>query len=121
MTAREITPTITVVRLESERDPNQDRSSWIGFEPEVSVPVTFGSSPMTTSMAAPNKKPVMTARERNWAIHPILSTANKMNRTPEARVMAATKDAMFPVPVIFAANTALAATAANPELGPVEI
>jgi hypothetical protein len=30
---------------------------------------------MTTSMAAPNRKPVTTARDRNWAIHPILKRA----------------------------------------------
>jgi hypothetical protein len=32
----------------------------------------LGSSPITTSIAAPNRKPVTTARERNCAIHPHL-------------------------------------------------
>ena len=85
------------------------------------VPVSLGSSPITTSIAAPNKKPVTTARERNCAIHPIFSTASNRNKTPEARVIAATKDATSWVPVIPATATALAATAASPELGPVEI
>ena len=76
---------------------------------------------MTTSMAAPKRKPVTTARERNWAIHPILNTARSRNSTPDARVIVATNDATSWVPVILAATTALAATAANPELGPVEI
>ena len=62
-----------------------------------------------------------TARDRNWAIHPILSTARRRNSTPETRVIIATKDATFWTPVIPAAATALAATAASPELGPVEI
>ena len=35
--------------------------------------------------------------------------------------MVATKDATSSIPVILAATTALAATAASPELGPVEI
>ena len=76
---------------------------------------------MTTSMAAPKRNPVTTARERNCAIHPILNTARSRNRAPEARVMVATKEATSAVPVMLAATTALAATAANPELGPVEI
>ena len=40
------------------------------------------SSPITTSIAAPNRKPVTTARDRNWAIQPILSTASRRNSTP---------------------------------------
>ena len=76
---------------------------------------------MTTSMAAPKRNPVTTAREKNWAIHPILNTARRRKSTPDARVIVATKDAMSWVPEIFAARTALAATAASPELGPVEI
>ena len=87
----------------------------------TSVPVSLGSSPITTSMAAPKRKPVTTARDRNWAIHPILNTARSRKSTPEARVIVATNDATSWVPVILAATTALAATAANPELGPVEI
>ena len=62
-----------------------------------------------------------TARERNCAIHPILKTASSRNSTPETSVIVATNDATSWVPVTFAASTALAATAASPELGPVEI
>ena len=120
-TASETPPTSTVTRLASLNVPNHDRSSWRGLEPVTSVPVSLGSSPMTTSMAAPKRKPVTTARERNWAIHPILNTAKSRNSTPDARVIVATNDATSWVPVILAATIALAATAANPELGPVEI
>ena len=83
--------------------------------------MSLGSSPITTSIAAPNKKPVTTARDRNCAIHPILSIASRRNSTPETRVIIATKDATSWTPVIPATATALAATAASPELGPVEI
>ena len=76
---------------------------------------------MTTSIAAPKRKPVTTARDRNCAIHPILNTASSRNSTPEASVIVATNDATSSVPVTLAATTALAATAAKPELGPVEI
>ena len=63
-----------------------------------------------------------TARERNCAIHPILNTARSRNSTPEARVIVATKDATSCVAGdLRPPATALAATAANPELGPVEI
>ena len=86
-------PTSTVARWASPRDPNHERSSWSGFEPVTSVPVSLGSSPITTSMAAPKRKPVTTARERNCAIHPILNTARSRNSAPEARVIVATKDA----------------------------
>ena len=115
------TPTTTVTRLASPSVPNQDHSSWSGFEPVTFVPVSLGSSPITTSIAAPNRKPVTTARDRNCAIHPILSTARTRNSTPETRVIIATKDATSWTPVIPATATALAATAASPELGPVEI
>ena len=86
-------PTSTVARLASPSVPNHDHSSWSGFEPVTSVPVSLGSSPITTSIAAPNRKPVTTARDRNCAIHPILSTASSRNSTPEARVIIATNDA----------------------------
>lgn len=87
----------------------------------TSVPVSFGSSPITTSIAAPKRKPVTTARDRNCAIQPILSTARSRNRIPDARVMPATKEATSCAPAMPAASTALAATAASPELGPIEI
>ena len=85
------------------------------------MPVSLGSSPITTSIAAPNRKPVTTARDRNCAIQPILNTASNRNTTPETMVIRATNDATSLTPVMPAAATALAATAANPELGPVEI
>jgi hypothetical protein len=72
-------------------------------------------------MAAPNRKPVTTARERNCAIHPILSTPRTRYSAPETTVISATKEATSWIPVIPATATALAATAASPELGPVEI
>jgi hypothetical protein len=93
----------------------------MGFEPVVFVPVSLGSSPITTSIAAPNKKPVTTARDRNCAIHPILSTASRRNSTPETSVIIATRAAASWIPLTPATATALAATAASPELGPVEI
>ena len=65
MTASETTPTTNVLILVSPREPNHERSSWNGFEPEALVPVSLGSSPMTTSIAAPKRNPVTTARERN--------------------------------------------------------
>ena len=58
--------------MTSPSEPSHDRSSWKEFDPVTSVPVSLGSSPMTTSMAAPNRKPVTTARDRNCAIQPIL-------------------------------------------------
>ncbi len=87
----------------------------------ASVPVSLGSSPITTSIAAPKRNPVTTARERNCAIHPILNTASSRKKAPDTRVIPATNDATSWTPVTPAARTALAATAANPELGPVEI
>ena len=120
-TASEAAPTITVARSASPRVRNHEPSSRSGFVPETSVPVSFGSSPITTSMAAPNRKPVTTARERNCAIHPMRSSASRRYRAPETSVISATKAATSWVPVMPATATALAATAANPELGPVEI
>ena len=76
---------------------------------------------MTTSIAAPNRNPVTTARDRNWAIQPIRSTASSRKRSPEARVIPATNEATSAWSVRPAASTALAATAARPELGPIEI
>ena len=114
-------PTTSVEPLVSPRLPSHERSSWNELSPLTSVPVSFGSSPMTTSIAAPNRKPVTTARERNWEIQPILNTASRTNSRPEARVMPATKVAAACSPESPADSTAAAATAANPELGPMEI
>ena len=76
---------------------------------------------MTTSMAAPKRNPVTTARDRNCAIQPIFSTARTRNKIPEARVMPATNEATSFSFVTPDAITALAATAASPELGPIDI
>ena len=100
---------------------SHDHSSWNELLPETFVPVSLGSSPMTTSSAAPKRKPVTTARERNCAIHPILSTATSRYSSPDASVIPATNDATAFSSTMPAARTALAATAASPELGPTEI
>ena len=91
------------------------------FEPLASVPVILGSSPITTSIAAPNRKPVTTACGRNRAAQPIRRTASRRNSSPETRVMPATYVATSVSPVMPEATTAPAATAASPELGPIEI
>ena len=49
-----------------------------------------GSSPITTSIAAPARKPVITAFDRNCAIQPIRSSASSRNSTPVASAIAAT-------------------------------
>jgi hypothetical protein len=120
-TTSDTTPTTRVAPCVSPSDPNQERSSWNELDPDVSVPVSFGSSPMTTSIAAPNRNPVTTALERNCAIQPIRSTARSRNSRPLTRVIPATNAAMSPGAVTPAVATALAATAARPELGPMEI
>ncbi len=63
---------------------------------------------------------MITGLERNRAIHPSRSTASRRNRTPATIVIAATSSAALspPRPVN---STAPPATAANDELGPVEI
>ena len=117
-----MTPTMTVAVCPSPRVPSQDRSSWIGLEPVTSVPVSLGSSPMTTSIAAPKRKPVTTARERNRAIQPILRT--RQQQEEQARREGDAGDEGRDVLLrerVPAASTALAATAARPELGPTEI
>ena len=95
-------------------------SSRQAFTPSADVPVSFGSSPITTSTAAPARKPVITGLERNRAIHPIRNTASSRNSTPATSVIAATSSAasLPPTPV---SSTAPPATAASDELGPVEI
>ena len=57
-----------------------DPSSRQALSPSEDVPVSFGSSPMTTSTAAPARKPVTTALERNWAIQPSFSAASKQEQ-----------------------------------------
>ena len=117
---RASTPTTTVVPCTSPSEPIHDPSSRHAFFPSASVPVSLGSSPITTSTAAPARKPVITAFERKRAIHPSRSSANTRYSRPEASVIAATSSAASAsaTPV---ARTAPPATAASDELGPVEI
>ena len=69
---------------------NHDPSSRQALSPSDDVPVSLGSSPITTSTAAPARKPVTTALERNCAIQPSLNTASNRNSTPVTSVIAAT-------------------------------
>ena len=104
----------------SASEPSHEPSSRQALSPSADVPVSFGSSPITTSIAAPARKPVITALERNRAIHPRRSSAIKRNSAPVTSVIAATSSAACwaPTPVT---STAPPATAASDELGPVEI
>ena len=104
----------------SPSDRIHDASSAHAVSPDASVPVSFGSSPMTTSTAAPARKPVTTARDRNRAIQPRRSTASRRNRAPVTSVIAATSSAACDSPTP-ATSTAPPATAASDELGPVEM
>ena len=67
-----------------------DASSRHALSPSADVPVSLGSSPMTTSTAAPARNPVTTAFDRNCAIQPSRSTASSRNSTPVASAIAAT-------------------------------
>ncbi|HEX3454431.1 MAG TPA: hypothetical protein VHS03_07385 [Gaiellaceae bacterium] len=82
--------------------------------------MSLGSSPMTTSTAAPARNPVITAFERNCAIQPIRNTASTRKRSPVAIVIAATSSAAS-LPARPVASTVPPATAASDELGPVEM
>ncbi len=84
------------------------------------MPVSFGSSPITTSTAAPARKPVTTARERNRAIQPMRSSASRRKSAPVTSVIAATSSAASAPPTLVN-STAPPATAARDELGPVEM
>ena len=53
-------------------------------------PVSLGSSPMTTSIAAPARKPVTTAFDRKLAIQPNRKSAINRNSSPVANAIAAT-------------------------------
>ena len=63
MGASESTPTSSVVQWMSPSNPIHVASSRHALSPFEGVPVSFGSSPMTTSTAAPARKPVITAFE----------------------------------------------------------
>ena len=120
-TASAAAPTTTVAGWMSPRVRNHDPSSRRGSNPVASVPVSFGSSPITTSIAAPNRNPVTTARERNWAIHPILEQREHQEERTGGKGHEGDERGDVVGPGDPATATALAATAANPELGPVEI
>ena len=113
-------PTSSVVQWISPRPWNHVASSRHALSPLDDVPVSFGSSPIVTSIAAPARKPVITAFERNCAIQPILNNARSRKRTPVTIVIAATSCAASS-PLRLFASTAPPATAASDELGPVEI
>ena len=104
----------------SPSEPSHDPSSRHAFFPSADVPVSLGSSPMTTSIAAPARNPVTTAFERKLAIHPNRKSASSRNSSPVANAIAATSCAACspPRPVT---TTAPPATAASDELGPVEM
>jgi len=118
----EATPIATVVRSVAESSSSQLRSFCHELAPSASVPVILGSSPMTTSMAAPKRKPVMTGLERNWLIQPMRNNRRTRNMRPDPMVIAATSATASSLPVAMPAETsAPAATAASAELGPVAI
>jgi hypothetical protein len=96
------------------------QSSRHALSPLDDVPVSFGSSPITTSIAAPARKPTTTAFDRNCAIQPMWKTARSRNRPPVTSVIAATSSAAF-LPVTPVASTAPPATAASDDDGPVEM
>ena len=52
-------PTSSVAQWISPSEPSHDASSRHAFSPSASVPVSFGSSPITTSIAAPARNPVI--------------------------------------------------------------
>ena len=90
MTASETAPTSTVVQWTSSSEPSHDASSRHALSPSAAVPVSLGSSPMTTSTAAPARNPVTTAFERKLGdpAHP--QSASSRNSTPVASAIAAT-------------------------------
>ncbi len=120
ITASAVAPTSRVTPWMSPSDRAHDPSSRQALSPSASVPVSLGSSPITTSIAAPARNPVITGFERNRAIQPIRRTASSRNSTPAARVIAATSSSACS-PFRPVSSTAPPATAASDELGPVEI
>ena len=90
MTARATRPTSNVVGLRSPRPRTHEANSCQAFTPSAEVPVSLGSSPMTTSIAAPARNPVTTARERKLASQPSFRMATSRNRAPVATAIAAT-------------------------------
>ncbi len=90
------------------------------LSPFDSVPDIFDSSPITTSRAAPKRKPVITGLDRKFEIHPMRNTAITRKAIPAAIVIPATS-APISSPATPVTATAPAATAASAELGPVDI
>ena len=120
ITTSAVTPTSRVVQFVSPSDPSHDPNSRHALSPSAVVPVSLGSSPMTTSTAAPARNPVTTALDRKLAIHPIRRSASSRNNRPVASAIAATSPAACSPPTLDTA-TAPPATAASDELGPVEM
>ena len=119
--ASDRTATMKVGRWNSPIVVSQSPSFCQLFSPAASVPDILGSSPITTSIAAPKRNPVMTALERNCEIQPIRNRARARNAAPATSVTAATNWADSTPEASPAVATALAATAARAELGPVDI
>ena len=90
ITPSAVTPTSRVVQCVSPSEPSHDPSSRHALSPSADVPVSLGSSPMTTSTAAPARNPVTTAFDRKLAIHPIRRSASSRNSSPVASAIAAT-------------------------------
>lgn len=90
------------------------------MSPSDEVPVSYGTSPITTSTAAPARKPVTTALERNCAIQPSLEGGEEQEQhSGDERDRG---DELCRVGAAEAGHeTAPPATAASEELGPVEI
>ena len=65
ITASATKPTSTVVPCTSPSEPSHVPNSRQALSPSDDVPVSFGSSPTTTSTAAPARKPVTTAFDKN--------------------------------------------------------
>ena len=120
MTASAPAPTRSVVPLVSPSEPIQLASSLHALSPSASVPVSLGSSPTTTSTAAPARNPVTTALERKRAIQPSRKIASRRKSAPVAIAIAATSCAASS-PATPVTITAPPATAASEELGPVEM
>jgi len=120
ITTSEMTPTSTVLPWRSSSPTIQLPNFRQAFAPSMDVPVIFGSSPITTSIAAPKRDPAITAFDSSSEIQPILKMASSRNNNPVTRVIALTNSTASS-PDTDASTTALPATAANAELGPVEI
>ena len=77
-------PTTKVVQWMSSSVRSQLPSSRQLFVPVALVPVSLGSSPITTSIAAPKRNPVITGLDSSRDNHPIRRTAASRNSNPVA-------------------------------------